>query len=279
MAASSPLIAQIYDAALDPTAIESLARALTEYFGGVSAMITDVDSLGEAQAVQWGHDVTLSDAYAAYYRDLDVWVSTAPRCAPGAATSVDRLVSYEDLARTEFYNDFLRKNGEMAHCLGVWAPVDSGVGIVSVQRSRRQGPFDRDDEVRLDRLAPHLARAAQMRARLNQARARVGTLSDLLDRASDAVMVLRADGGLEHMNFAARRLVMDGIVKLTPHRQVDRGGRRNEALIRALQQIRSTPVTPVHFALAAGRYLGAADRIESPQRRRISDSARPRLHY
>lgn len=265
MSASDPLIGLIYDAALDPCGGEAVARALADHLGGMSAMITDVDALGDAQAVQWGHDVTLTGAYAARYRQLDVWVAASPRCAPRVATAVDRLVSYDHLARTEFYNDFLRVHGGMAHCLGVWSPVDAGIGIVSVQRNRAQGAFDREDEARLDRLAPHLVRAAQMRARLGRARARIATLDGVFDRSPDAMLVLRPDGRLVHLNEAARRLVESGVVTLSAERPLDRCGPGDHALVGAVHRVRSTPVTPVHFVLGDGSYLGAADRIETGQ--------------
>lgn len=262
MARLDPLLALIYDAAVDPDALEALTKAMTQELGGVSAMLTDVGTDGQATVTQWGHGSEMHAAYEAYYRQIDAWVGVAPMTAPGVATSVDRLMPLDRLMATEFYNDFLRRHGDMAHCLGAWAPVDGGVSLVSVQRSRSQGAFDLEDEARLQEMTPHLVRASAMRARLAVAEARSASLTRLLDRCDDCVIVLDAAGRVEQLNAAALQQVQAGRLAYVGGRLSIADTEDGESLARALVRLRAGPETSAPFTLSRLGWLGVADRLE-----------------
>lgn len=259
------LIDAVYDAVGDDEGLERLVRAFTRELGAASAMFLELDADGGPRAVQWGHAPEMTVAYEAYFSRIDPWVAASPRAPPGSATSVERLVPFEQLRRTEFYNDFLEPHG-MAHNLGVWMPFDGRITLLSIQRSRAQGPFETIDEERLQAVTPHLRRLAQTRWRSEALHGRATDLEALLDSRADAVLLVGADGRVLHGNAAAGTLMSSaGPLGCGPTGQLFARATADAVALADALGAQDGPPTSSRFGLGAGRYAAAVDPL--PDRR------------
>ena len=76
------------------------------------------------------------------------------------AVSVNEVIDQEDLINTEFFNDFLYKDG-LFYGINIYV-YDNGnknIGDFRIWRSKNRGNFDKDDLKILDLIAPHFRNA------------------------------------------------------------------------------------------------------------------------
>jgi DNA-binding CsgD family transcriptional regulator len=97
-------------------------------------------------------------------RRYEVWYQfrdpmTFQLCARRRATLVDEVISRQKLERTEFYNDFLARDG-LHHGVNMFV-FDGGrdLGDLRIWRAQRRPDFSERDTGLLDALEPHLRRA------------------------------------------------------------------------------------------------------------------------
>jgi DNA-binding NarL/FixJ family response regulator len=76
------------------------------------------------------------------------------------AVSVSEIMSQKELINTEFFNDFLNKDGLYYGInIYVYDNADSNIGDFRVWRSRKRDQFNQDDTKILDLIAPHFRNA------------------------------------------------------------------------------------------------------------------------
>ena len=102
------------------------------------------------------------DAYEAYYQYRDP--ITRPLQAMRVATLVEQVLPYEALVRTEFFNDFLAKDG-LHYGINMFAWSGSqNIGDMRVWRRRGKDRFSEDAVLLLEMIRPAFT-AALLRAR------------------------------------------------------------------------------------------------------------------
>lgn len=122
------------------------------------------------------------------------------------------IYSREELEREPIYTEFLRPHG-LGWAAATAVPVPSGDNlIIDVECRFERGPVGRPLLRRLDRLRPHLARAAFLSARLQLERARAGVEALGLVGLPAALLALRG------APLAANRLFEE----LMPHVAIER---------------------------------------------------------
>jgi DNA-binding CsgD family transcriptional regulator len=197
-----------YQAALEPSLWPSVLVAATNSLQASRAVIlyagaSDRDAMFSSQA-----DEPLADTYFSEFIAINPIQQALNRlagCAPPPVYSDQDLVPKPELLRTEFYDGFMRPadmHGVLLMPLG-----EGGSTTVNVFRSRCQEEFEGCDIERAGRLQRSLSRAWSMGQRLGAQRAIDEALADFIDRLPGAVMLVRADGRVEHANDAARTIV------------------------------------------------------------------------
>ncbi len=83
-------------------------------------------------------------------------------------------------------------------------------GVLSLQRSRRQGPVGDIERTLMRRLTPHLRQAHDMARRLQSAGAARGSLEQALDWLADGAVLMRADRTVTSANEAFRTIARGG---------------------------------------------------------------------
>lgn len=198
-------IDQFYEASFVPetwpTLLEDLANAV-EGMGGCLFTLTNRASAFVASEAMEPH----LDAFM-----RDGWVANNTRAIraealahPGFITDLDAY-SEAELETEPLYRDFLRPRG-MGWVAGTHIALATGdVLSFSIERPTCRGPFERPYVDALDRMRPHLARAAMVGARIGLEKGRAG--ADALEALGLPAAVLGGRGQLLACNN-----LMDGLM-------------------------------------------------------------------
>jgi DNA-binding CsgD family transcriptional regulator/PAS domain-containing protein len=207
------LIERIYETALEPglwpDLIEDLAAVFGGHAGGIEHEHVQSD-LGAGLVI--GLDPSVLEQYFGYYAGRNVlrrvtdFGAKLPSFVPIITVDTDSMPK-EELAKTEFYNDFLRP-------IGVRSILSMGLGVhdrsltaLSLYRPFGRPDFDRDERALAQVLHPHLIRAFRIGRKLAQQVDAGKALAAGLEQSPQGVIVLNADGQVQHVNAAAERLL------------------------------------------------------------------------
>lgn len=204
----SSLIEGIYDASLDHSRWQQALREVTDFVGGTGAILYSHNLA--ANAVSWAiftdMDPEAIQAYERYYAKIDARYDGALKLPTGTVLTENRVMESRALAKTEFYQDFLRPYDIPHICASVLFTEPEFVAI-SVQGGHRHGPFAAAEMERLELLIPHISRAVRIGNLLETHRRQIGSLQELLNTFSMGVVALDRDGRILEMNVAASAAV------------------------------------------------------------------------
>ena len=147
-------------------------------------------------------------SYERYWGVHDPW-ALSPHLVRRSGTIFvgDELISPADFARTPFYNDFAR-HFDVVRVVGVTLEAGDGkISVLTINGSKQRRPFAAPEQRLMAALVPHLQNALQLHRRLMSAEARTTSLSDLLHRARDGVLLLNQHGRVVFMNATAVSMV------------------------------------------------------------------------
>jgi DNA-binding CsgD family transcriptional regulator len=245
------LVGEIYESAGDRTRWSTFLATFREAIGAsaVHFAIDDFVSQNSIVTEFLGHDPHFIALYAEYYASRDVWVRDRPPPASGETVVGHRLIRDEELAKTEFYADFLRPQGLFHVAAGrIFRERTTSVDLAAL-RPKQRGPFGAEEEQLLRALVPHLQRAVQIHRRLASAQLTSRSLAESMDRLLYGVILLDEGGQVLLANRIARGLLAarDGLTD-------DRGvlGASNRAESSALGRLVGEALEA-----AAGRGLGS----------------------
>lgn len=253
----SEIIAEIHAAPLDVTGVawsrlcERLAHLVAA--DGSVALGLQRGRCAYAASHAFGLDADSLLRYQAYYREVDpVFEPRLPGAAPGTILLSDALMQPGELRRTEFDADWLRPHGFGAGLATVLVRHGSAQSALYVARPRRRGAFSRAELELLQLLLPHLAGAVRTSLRLAELANERDAFGDVLDRWTQAVLLVDAQGRVRSANRAAEALLrtMDGLT-------VERSPGAERGRLRA-----ATPATTI----ALHRLIQVAARHAAPGR-------------
>jgi DNA-binding CsgD family transcriptional regulator/PAS domain-containing protein len=229
----SQILQALYDAPLEPSRWEDFLRLTAQASGGEAAalMLLHAESCSVARSV--GLDPEVTRLYEQHYYRLDVWREPVTRASDWLGTS-ERYVSFAELERTEFYNDFALPAG-IPHAIA--AMVERGperIANLGIYRGLRAGAFEKGDLDVVRFLKPHLQRAHRLHTELNKAQARSAGLAAALNTLSTGVILLGPHMRVVAMNQAAEQFVAIGNGLLVSGDTVALGQSKEAALLQCL---------------------------------------------
>lgn len=125
------------------------------------------------------------------------------------ATLVVEIMPQEELERTEFFNDFLARDG-LHHGINVYAyDGDLNIGDLRIWRGKGRPEFTLRDKKLLETIRPHFTNALRNARVWAEARNTARQWADLWEGAPGACFVYDAHHELVHQNRAARQLDTD----------------------------------------------------------------------
>jgi DNA-binding CsgD family transcriptional regulator/PAS domain-containing protein len=206
------LIAQIYDASLDPSQWAGVAPAIAAAYNSPSTVLflnsvqtgplwlSNTQNLGAAAR----------QSHADYFHKVDVWAHRAASIEKSRIFISPELISDSAFAETEFYRDWSRHVGAFRVLGSVFEIGDGAVAIFGIHRSMQDPAFGEDDKKALGQIFPHLRRAVQVRHRLD-GRSIDGEASMLaLDHLGLAVIVVDRQSRILYANRAALAVLKRG---------------------------------------------------------------------
>jgi DNA-binding CsgD family transcriptional regulator len=210
--AEAHLLASLYESVGKEDGWNQVIEAVTHAYDGGRGLIAVHDPTthsGWAQAGSGWEAKTVAE-YNTYYVSTNPWIPYLNKRPVGQVVVSDEIVPKAELPKTEFYNDVLRHYS-----------VDTAIGLtaqrggsrhflVSVLFPRATLEWDVDAVSRLQRLAPHLLRIAQLNRQFAALEIRAVTAETALDRLTTAMLIVNADSEVVHLNASAERVVSAG---------------------------------------------------------------------
>jgi len=207
-ASVNDLIAQIYDASVDPTLWEAPLLGISDLLGGSSTALGIADPAGQSDIVAIRCAPEAVQSFATYYAERNPMVQHLPNADLGKPFTDRSLMSRAQWQRTEFYNDWGR-TADNHTCLLMPVLRSGGrQGWFAVGRSAQAGDFEPRHMELAELLAPHLRRALEIGKKLDTARTSGAPLLEQLT-------VAPAGGFLAARSFAALCLDKKGRVVWT----------------------------------------------------------------
>lgn len=205
------LLAPIYDAALVESGWDRLVETLVAAVGGRGGTILFQDRSGLAPATDLmtvtGFPDDAPARYDAHFAAKDDRLGLVLAAPTGQVMADQWHLDHAAYLKTAMFNDFYRPAG--LECgLGVNLFKDGGrVAVFSAFRELQRGACDADEIALIERLAPHLTRALQLKRQLDRATMVARGLASGLDRFGTAVLLLDPAGTLLELNAAADTLL------------------------------------------------------------------------
>jgi DNA-binding CsgD family transcriptional regulator/PAS domain-containing protein len=209
----SALVADIYDAALDPPLWHRVLKEVCEFVrGGPSASLFWQDPTqkkGRTYFV-WGGDPRYAELYWKKYADLNPLAAAAITFPVGELYSGADVLPLAQFVETPFYREWMAPQG--------WGDVVStnldksatSRAVFSVARHARDGLVDEEMRRRMRLLVPHVRRAVLVGKLIDLKRVEAAALADTLDGLDAGAFLVDAGGRLVHANASARDMLNEG---------------------------------------------------------------------
>ena len=207
------LLDLLYESAVDPDLTPKVLERLAEAVGApYAALIQQDEATGKGHSIRWNIDPASGEYYYGHFATRNVLHNTPdPKATvrawrPCVLTDENKLPK-EDLLRSEFYNDYMRRF-DFHSVLMIRVAVEGMESVtLNLSRPRCLEPFGPDEIALARRIQPHLIRAFHLGQKVSRVLGRANDLAAWMDRAPDALFLLCADGRISHMNKAARALL------------------------------------------------------------------------
>lgn len=225
------LVDRIYGCSIEPQLWEEFLREVSEALDCRIASFFLQDLRSDAARVDHvvGAAPEMVRLYEDYYCRRNIFLQRAEKELRTGFVATDAYLDSGELLRSEYYNDYFARFG-VRYSLGACVVRERRtMSMLTLLRSRRQGPFDHS-ELRLCKLLlPHLQRAVAVHRRLRQAAARQDLAQGGLESLPLGVVLIDGRGSVLFANRSARGiarkgdglLVGEGGVKAS-HREDDR---------------------------------------------------------
>lgn len=213
--AFSALVADIYDAALDPPSWRRVLKGVCTFVrGGPSASLFWQDAVkrtGRTYYV-WGGDPRFNQLYWDKYVTLNPFTAAAGHFQVEEVYSAADILPLPQFFETSFYKEWMLPQG--------WGDVLSANldksatsrAVFSVARHARDGLVDEEMRRRMRLLVPHVRRSAMIGKLINLNRVEAAALADTLDGLQAGMFLVDAAGQLVHANASGRTMLSAGEV-------------------------------------------------------------------
>jgi DNA-binding CsgD family transcriptional regulator len=211
----SAIVADIYDAALDPPLWRKVLKNVCGFArGGPSASLFWQDAArktGNSYFV-WGGEARFGQLYWEKYIALNPFTPAAGSFPVEQLYSAVDVLPPPEFIETEFYKEWMSPQG--------WGDVLSvnldktatGRAVFSIARHARDGLVDEEMRQRVRLLVPHVRRAVMIGKLIDLNRQQAAALADTLDGLHAGAFLVDADGRLVHANTSANDMLNDGNV-------------------------------------------------------------------
>ena len=210
----SELIADIYDAAIEPARWPEVLGSARDFVGGLSAAIFAKSLSGTAAGIY--HDDGVMDPH---YKRL--YFEKYARIDPSNAlhlfaeleqpVSTADIMDYDEFHQSRFYLEWGAPQG-LADFLT--APIEKRgdwAAMFGVFRHQRHGPVDDSARQRMQLLVPHVRRAVLIGRVVEEGSLQAASFRDTLDGLASGLFFVDGGGRIVHANVAGSEMLAEGI--------------------------------------------------------------------
>jgi DNA-binding CsgD family transcriptional regulator/PAS domain-containing protein len=210
----SAVIADIYDAAIEPALWQHALASVCNYVGGTWGVLFWQDSaIQQAQTLHiFNDDPHYTKLYFEKYLPMNPVFPAATFMEAGVVHTTTDFIPQHELVQTRFYKEWVEPQG-----IGdaIAANLEKGTtssSLINVLMDASHG-FENDAaRKRLALLVPHLQRAVSIGRMFDQDKAAQAALTETLDHVEAAVFLVGADGAITFANDPARKLLEEAIL-------------------------------------------------------------------
>jgi DNA-binding CsgD family transcriptional regulator len=204
--AEAKIIDAIYRGACDSVELSRAIALIAEYFESPWVLLGELDQAQPERQFAIGARTIDQEYFARYaeHAELDPAPRAFAALAVGTASITDRMFSESFLRRNVFLNEFLVPRGVNGALACPLLSESGRFALIAVQQGVNRRSYDDDDIARVERLAPHMMRALQLRRLFLQSEQRSKVLESIVDRNKTGMVGLRGDGPALFVNRAAR---------------------------------------------------------------------------
>jgi DNA-binding CsgD family transcriptional regulator len=203
------LIGDVYESALHPDLWSQLATRIAATFDSPSSVLVVRSASREhVQLACRTENFTkeFAAAYEDHYYSVDFRAHRAAELGFSEAFLGEELMPEKDFENSEFYQDYSKRLG---YFYGIGAVFAEGAATATfaIHRPRLSRAFDEQDRLRFKSILPHISRALTVRRSLSMADVEQRIVSETLERAKLAALVVGRSGLTIYANSQAETLL------------------------------------------------------------------------
>jgi DNA-binding CsgD family transcriptional regulator len=205
----SNTIADIYDAAIDPSLWQQALASICAFVGGSSAALLWHDSATvSSQALHiFNDDPHYTRLYFEKYLPMNPMFPAATFMEEGLVHTSGEILPQEELEKTRFYKEWIEPQGIVD---AVAVNLEKGVmrsSMINIRMDATYGPADDKCRRRLGLLVPHLQRAVSIGRLFDQSKAVQSALTKTLDHVEASVFLVERSGRIVFLNAPAKTML------------------------------------------------------------------------
>jgi DNA-binding CsgD family transcriptional regulator len=205
----SAVIAEIYDAAIEPALWQRALASICNFVGGKTAALMWRDTAAQQAQVMhiFNDDPHYTQLYFEKYLTMDPFFPAAGLIEAGHVHVQDEIVPRHELVETRFYKEWIEPQGIVdATAVNLEVGV-TRFAMINIRADSSCGRFDRNKRDRLALLVPHLQRAISIGRLFDQNKATTQGLTSALDHVEAAVFLVGAGGAISFANDAGKAML------------------------------------------------------------------------
>ena len=209
----SALLEAIHEAAIAPDRWESALHGICQVIGAsAGGLIVEGDDRIPDIVTIIDVDPSASVSYRHRYSKMDPVIPAVLHAPEGSVVTQGMILPRSEMARTEFYNDWLRPQN-VDDCLAAKVAGGSSAGVLAIAVSAQKADFSPELVQVMQLLTPHVSMAIRTHMHLRGMNLQRNDALDAIDQLSRAVLVVGAAGQVAWTNRAGSDLLLqaDGL--------------------------------------------------------------------
>ena len=205
----SALIAEIYDAALDPSLWIDVLAKIAHFVGGSAAALW-TGSAAKKSICDYGIDTHYRQLYFDHYINLDPATSGRFSADIDKPVAISDIMPHHEFLTTRFHREWAQPQGLVDFVICVLDKSTTSPAMIRVFRHERDGAVDDQARRRMRLIAPHVRRSVLAGRLIDLETAKTATYADVLDSIGAGVFLVDAGARIIHANIAGQVMLEAG---------------------------------------------------------------------
>jgi DNA-binding CsgD family transcriptional regulator len=205
----SALIAEIYDAALDPSLWIDVLAKIAHFVGGSAAALW-IGSAAKRSVYDYGTDAHYRQLYFDHYVNLDPATTALFSADIDEPIAVSDIIPYHEFLTTRFYREWAQPQGLVDFVICMLDKSTTSPATIRVFRHERDGAVDDQARRRMRLIGPHVRRSVLVGRLIDLEIAETATYVDVLDSIGAGVFLVDAGARIIHANIAGQVMLEAG---------------------------------------------------------------------